>query len=219
MESIKLKRTPMRVLRAFRWQRAFERLMLEREQMMTLKEMAGLISDIARIESDVFRSVTEEELKALEEDPMKGMSEVAMMYVYFMRATSTIHRATRNLGDFSDEDWRAMAERFGEHRSDVFRDKLRTLNSYEDGNLQLTGINLAFVDGDGVKRWVSVSGAAVEDDDATELVSMIRASMHRLVVIQAKKGFAYRKRRKMFKEMSDEKAAARMLRDDLLGKS
>ncbi len=219
MERIKLKRTPLRVLRAFRWQRAFERLMLEREQMMTLKEMAGLINDIAPIESDIFRPVTEEELKALEDDPMKGMSDVAMMYVYFMRATSTIHRADRNLGDFSDADWEHLLERIGGKKGYYFGQKLRVFNAYEKGETTITGVSISFVDSDGTKRNVSLSAAAISDDDAMDVVNMMRNSLYAIVANKYKKGIAYRKRRKMFKDMADEKIAVRTLRDELLGKS
>lgn len=215
----KTKPTPMRVLRAFRWQRAFERLMQEREGMTTLKEMAGLINDIARIESDVFRPVTEEELKALEDDPMHGMSDVAMMYVFFMRATSTIHRSDRNLGDFNDEEWKIIREKVGVANSDDFAKKMGVLNDYDDGECLLTGLTIGFTGADGVKKWVSLSGAAIDDEDVNELVEMVRASLKSWIWKKARKKGAYRKRRKMFREVVSEKTQVRMLRDMLLGKS
>ncbi len=214
-----MKPTPMRVLRAFRWQRAFERLMQEREDLTTLKDMASLINDIARIESDIFRPVTEEELKALENDPMHGMTDVAMMYVYFMRASSTIHRNNRNLGSFNDPDWKSMVEYLGVHRGDDFQKKMDVFDGYEDGSLLLTGINVSFVDGRGVKRWVSLSSAAIEDADARELMEMLKSSVKSVVWKKARKSNAYSKRRKMFKALAEDKITLRKLRDGLLGKS
>lgn len=219
MGTIKTTPTPMRVLRAFRWQRAFERLMQEREQLLPLKDMAALINDIANIETDVFRAVTEEELKALEDDPMHGMSDVAMMYVHFMRATSTIHLSSRNLGDYNDEDWKHITEHLGQHKSDDFRHKMEVFKQHEDGRALLTSVNIGFVDNDGVKRWVSLSAAAIDDVDAKELVAMMRSSMLSLIWKKARKRNAYHKRRNLFRDMALDRIEEGELRRKALGKS
>lgn len=219
MGTLKLKSTPMRVLRAFRWQRAFERLMQEREQMLSLKEMATLITDIGRIESDVFRAVTEEELKALEDDPMHGMSDVAMMYVYFMRATSTIYRSTRNLGDYNDDDWKHITEILGAHKSDDFRHKMEVFKQHDEGRALLTSVNIGFVDNDGVKRWVSLSAAAIDDVGAKELVAMMRQSMLNLIWKKGRKRNAYQKRRNLFRDLALDRIEEGELRRKALGKS
>lgn len=219
MEGIRLKPTPLRVMRAFRWQRAFGRLMMERESMMTLKEMASLINDIAKIESDVYRPVTEEELKGLEDDPMHGMSDLAMMYVHFMRATSGIHMNRRDLGAYDDPDWEVTVKQLGEHRSDEFSKKLDLLKKHEDGEVMLTSVNMGFVGRDGVKRWVSVGAAALDDGDAMELAGMIRSALVGMVSKKARKRNAYKKRRRMFKDMRGNLLAEQSLRDMLSGKS
>lgn len=219
MGKVKLTPTPMRVLRAFRWQRAFERLMQEREQMLSLKEMATLITDIGRIESDVFRAVTEEELKALEDDPMHGMSDVAMMYVYFMRATSTIYRSTRNLGDYNDDDWRHITEILGAHKSDEFRHKMEVFQQHDEGRALLTSVNIGFVDNDGVKRWVSLSAAAIDDVGAKELVAMMKQAMLNLIWKKGRKRNAYQKRRNLFRDLALDRIEEGELRRKALGKS
>lgn len=61
----------------------FRKVILQRRETLPLEEMAQTINDLAEA-NDGWVKVTEDELRAIEEDPKHGLSLAALMYVRFM---------------------------------------------------------------------------------------------------------------------------------------
>lgn len=136
--------------RALRFFTGFERLIRFRERMgITLKEMAELSADLAAGYPDAYAEVTEEELKAVEDDSRHGMSMASVMYIMILRSSITVSDPVH--ADENDIDY--IKGRWKRDTAIAAKEHKRLLELSDDA--QVTGMNINY-EHDGLKRQIYI---------------------------------------------------------------
>lgn len=168
-------------LRSLRYFTNFDRLIRHREESgITLKRMADLTADISLGYPDMFCEVSEEELKAVEDDKRHGLSIAAVMYARILGSAISVSPPP----SYDPETWDRIQKRMWERgTAKADREHARLLNMPDDA--VVTSVCIRY-EHDGAKHSVYVS--MNEQDEAYQAIRDILLEHLEAVIADAGRG-------------------------------
>ena len=132
----------------------FEALMDRRiNKGLSVEEMAQLIAEMSEVDRN-FTPITPEAIKAVEEDPLHGLSTEALMYIRFMGAEIRIKGHSKCAATVENKK-RFMATKANNKKAGI-KARIDRLLEIDSTTCVLTHINVCYQDEQGAKRQVYV---------------------------------------------------------------
>lgn len=204
----------VKIHRSFLWQHRFNTLIQERERCgFTLEKMASMLGDMALAYPDVYVSVTEEQLREVEDDPMHGMSDAAMMYVRFMGCTSHITGLPGSQMKIKDEHLDITTAKRANNK--LYNKELYdALHLLQMGDIVALNSIIYAADRSGEKVDLRVNLSYLTDEEASDLATILMNAVERRMEWKRKNPNPFEEKLRLFNAVrSKRKEAKRRVRE------